>query len=78
MAIRLVVTRGYGNGTFNGTIPFVVTRGYTIGAAIIREDEGGGTRSERANRKLSRKIDNRSRSVVGSGRSLVGRNLGRR
>lgn len=29
MAIRTVVTRGYGNGTFNGTIPLVVTRGYT-------------------------------------------------
>ncbi len=35
MAIRTVVTRGYGNGTFNGTIPLVVTRGYTIGEAII-------------------------------------------
>ena len=34
MAIRTVVTRGYGNGTFNGTIPLVVTRGYTIGAAL--------------------------------------------
>ena len=28
MAIRTVVTRGYGNGTFNGTIPLVVRRGY--------------------------------------------------
>ena len=34
MAIRTVVTRGYGNGTFNGTIPLVVTRGYAIGAAL--------------------------------------------
>ena len=31
MAIRTVVTRGYGNGTYNGTIPLVVTRGYGIG-----------------------------------------------
>jgi hypothetical protein len=31
MAIRDVVLRGYGNGTFNGTIPLVVTRGYGIG-----------------------------------------------
>ena len=31
MAIRTVVTRGYGNGTFNGTIALVVTRGYAIG-----------------------------------------------
>ncbi len=34
MAIRTIVTRGYGNGTFNGTIALVVTRGYTIGAAV--------------------------------------------
>lgn len=34
MAIRTVVTRGYGNGTFNGTIPLVVTRGYLAGAAL--------------------------------------------
>lgn len=33
MAIRTVVTRGFGNGTFNGTIGDVVTRGYAIGAA---------------------------------------------
>ena len=33
MSIALVVTAGFGNGTFNGTIPFVVTRGYTIGTA---------------------------------------------
>ena len=31
MAIRNVVTRGYGPGA---TIPFVVTRGYTIGAGV--------------------------------------------
>jgi len=34
MAIRTVVTRGYGNGTFNGTIPLAVTRGYAIGVVI--------------------------------------------
>jgi len=28
VAIRTVVTRGYGNGTFNGTIADVVLRGY--------------------------------------------------
>jgi len=33
MAIRTVVTRGYGNGTFSGTIALVTTRGYAIGAA---------------------------------------------
>lgn len=35
MAIRTVITRGFGNGTFNGTIALVVTRGYTIGAAVV-------------------------------------------
>lgn len=31
MSIALVVTRGFGNGTFNGTIKDVVLRGYSIG-----------------------------------------------
>ena len=31
MAIRTVITRGFGNGTFTGTIPLVVTRGYVPG-----------------------------------------------
>jgi hypothetical protein len=35
MTIRLVVTRGFGNGTFNGVIPFVVTRGFTIGEEVL-------------------------------------------
>jgi hypothetical protein len=34
MAIRLVVTRGYGNGTYAGTIPDVVTRGYMPGEVV--------------------------------------------
>ena len=34
MAIRTVITRGYGNGTFDGTIALVVARGYTVGAAV--------------------------------------------
>ena len=34
MSIALVVTAGYGNGTFSGTIPFVVTRGYSISTVI--------------------------------------------
>lgn len=29
MSIRLIVTRGYGNGTFDGAIGDVVLRGYT-------------------------------------------------
>jgi len=35
VAIRTVVTRGFGNGVFNGTIPLVTTRGYAIGAAAV-------------------------------------------
>lgn len=31
MAIRTVVTRGYGNGVFSGSISLVVLRGYAIG-----------------------------------------------
>ena len=30
MSIKLVVTRGFSNGTFLGAIKEVVTRGYTI------------------------------------------------
>ena len=40
MAIRTVITRGYGNGTFNGTIPLVVTRGYAIGASVVPSTAG--------------------------------------
>jgi len=32
MAIRTVVTLGFGNGTFNGTIATVTRLGYTAGA----------------------------------------------
>lgn len=45
MAIRTVVTRGYGNGTFDGTIAFVVTRGYAIGVPappVIPPARGAG------------------------------------
>ena len=40
MAIRTVVTRGFGNtdqggGNFDGTIALVVTRGYAIGEAAV-------------------------------------------
>ena len=35
MAIRTVITRGFGNGTFNGTIALVVTMGYAILVAVI-------------------------------------------
>ena len=34
MPIRLLVTRGFGNGTFSGSIGKVVTRGYNISTII--------------------------------------------
>ena len=37
MAIRTVVTQGFGNGTFNGTIALVTLRGYIVGAAFVFE-----------------------------------------
>jgi len=49
MAIRVVVTRGFGNATFDGEIKFVVTKGYTsaslkIQPLITRLGLYGGTR----------------------------------
>ncbi len=34
MAIDNVVTSGFGNGTFSGTIALVTTRGYSISTVI--------------------------------------------
>lgn len=34
MSIALIVTAGFGNGTFIGTIPLVTTRGYSISTVI--------------------------------------------
>ncbi len=35
MAIRTVVTRGFGNGTFDGTIALVTLRGYSVSSVLI-------------------------------------------
>lgn len=40
MAIRVVVTRGFGNGTFNGTIADVARRGYTSAAVVVPTTPG--------------------------------------
>jgi len=40
MAVRTLVTFGYGNGTFNGTIPLAVTDGYAIGVDTSVTAEG--------------------------------------
>jgi len=34
MSIKQLVTRGFGNGTFLGTIAFAVTAGYSISTVI--------------------------------------------
>jgi len=45
VAIATIVTRGFGNGTFNGSIALVVTRGYSIsGVAPPAAAVGGGRR----------------------------------
>ena len=38
MSIKLIITAGFGNGTFNGTIPAVVTDGFMIGEVIVTSD----------------------------------------
>ncbi len=48
MAIRTVVSRGFGNGTFNGTIALVVVRGYAAAA------DAAGTRRQRQIKSLVR------------------------
>ncbi len=42
MSIGLVVLGGFGNGTQAGTIPFLVTRGYSIGEVIVTADSTFG------------------------------------
>ena len=37
MAIRTIITRGFGNGTFNGTIPLVSLRGYVAGEEVLTD-----------------------------------------
>ncbi len=62
MAIRTVVTRGFGNGTFSGTISLVVARGYATGAAIISR-----TKMPRLQQATTRIIglDTSATSVIG-------------
>ena len=35
MPINQLVSRGFGNGTYSGTIAYSVTTGYTIGVAVV-------------------------------------------
>lgn len=54
MAIRLVVTRGYGNGTFDGTIADVVRRGYGAAEASA-ENTGAYARGARMRHRRIRR-----------------------
>lgn len=49
--IRLVVTRGYGNGTFAGEIKFVTTRGYALGEEVVEGAVPGGGDPDRSRRR---------------------------
>lgn len=40
-SLSSVTLAGYGNGTFNGSIPLVVTLGYGIGAAAVVQPSAG-------------------------------------
>lgn len=42
MAIRTICTRGYGNGTFSGTIALVVLRGYATNPTGVPPAPAGG------------------------------------
>ena len=44
MAIRDVVTAGFGNGTYDPGVSKLPTRGYTIGVAVVIDVAGGQLR----------------------------------
>jgi len=72
MAIRTVVTRGFGNGTFNGTIAFVVTRGYAIGEAVVVTTPHGRTLYvEPQNRKTVIEPQNRTIAIEPQNRKVL-------
>lgn len=47
MAIRDVVTRGFGNGTYSGTIPLVALRGYGSAEVTLADPTDGWTATQR-------------------------------
>ena len=68
MSIALVVTAGFGNGTFNGTIADVVLRGYSIGEVVVTPDSSFSVFGQ---------IDENGQSVLGAisenGQGVLGR-----
>lgn len=65
MAIATVFTRGYGNGTFDGTIPLVLLRGYG-GVAVVSQAQVSRPRALR----ISTATGAISRSSMASGGAL--------
>lgn len=73
MSIRTVVTRGYGNTTFNGTIALVVVHGYSLGVAVELPEArtaGGGAAGGRRTTGIRRTT--RSFTYRGSGGIRIG------
>ena len=73
MAIRTIVTRGFGNGTYNGTIALAVTRGY-VAATILVVETFIALRSDGVSRVVKRIADitltENSDTVVTAGSSV--------
>ncbi len=70
MSIALVVTAGFGNGTFNGTIKDVVLRGYGISDVILAVSPGFGVGSVITNNGLGI-LSAMSNAGVGKAGSIV-------
>ena len=73
MAIRDIVLRGFGNGTFSGSIALIVTRGFSIGEEVAAVTGGytpysvydpGQERRIRARRKALRRERERLRDEI--------------
>ena len=73
MAIRDIVLRGFGNGTFSGSIALIVTRGYSIGEEVAAVTGGytpysvydpGQEKRVRAKRKTLRRERRKLRSEL--------------
>jgi len=74
MSIALVISGGFGNGAFNGTIKDVVLRGYAIGEEVITPDITFGAVSliDAGGQGLSSSIDDTGQGVTSLITSTIG------